>query len=429
LEIQEMLNTGVRIPPGEYEGPFLIAAPAEVAAETGVSVGAAGTAANTAGAGFDSPVLYVREPGTAALNVSSNGVKLSGLMLQASEPCEPALLCEPDTQLDGITVFGTVVGKAREEGFFDIPYQLFSGKVPAGKPFELSIKIRLPVPAELVPDRGVTVSQKSLPAGVSTIGIELPAARAGSLISRRVAVKTGVTRYMHFTALSDDKAAARGYAPLLFEPEDEHLKPRTAAAPKAIKPTVQTVVATPVKAKTDHTGTPHEKHITDLPQRSENGLLSRGMHYPLARNSKLQIEFFPDNKSDVDAYVFSHDGTMKMTSSKDLVFFGNESLPGGAVRYLNTSARRAVFLDLEKLPGACAEMDFIYGAYDEGEVLGTLRITTGADTLVIKLGGGVSVITAFEIKRTESAFILTPLIMPYRRGMRELIRSYGLSVT
>jgi stress response protein SCP2 len=131
----------------------------------------------------------------------------------------------------------------------------------------------------------------------------------------------------------------------------------------------------------------------------------------------------------VDAYVFLHDGTMKMTSSRDLVFFGNESAQSGAVRYLNTAARRAVFVDLEKLPTHITEMDFIYGAYDEGEDLGTLQNKTNGEKLVIKLAGGVSVITAFEIQRNENAFTLTPLIMPYRRGMRELIRSYGLSVT
>jgi stress response protein SCP2 len=433
VEIQELINASasVTIPSGEYEGPFLITRAANVSSKDG------------------SVLLYVREPGTAALNISVAGVSLSGISLQSSSPSEPALLMLPDTVTENVSVYGTVIGNPREEGFFDIPYSLFAGEVKAGEAFELTVKISLPVPAGIEAQRGVSVSQTSLPAGVSTLGIRLPSARDGAILRCSVYVKTAVVREMVFTAAVSENAKPLGYAPLLFEPESEgNTKSNAFAAAKAEASPIKTdskthkepqkVVATPAK-KAGEGGTPTaDRNVLQgqsgityiLPKTTGGGIrLSRGMHYPLSTDSSLEIELLSDNNADVDAYVFLHDGTMKIKDSRNLVFFGNDTGASGAIRYINTSAKRLVRAELSRIPDVFSELDFIYASYDEGVVTGNLLIKGGGETLVIPLSGDAQALTAFEITRSQGGFTLTPLVMPYRRGIRELIRSYGLSVT
>jgi hypothetical protein len=263
MEINEMIYAGVSIPVGEYEGPFIINRPA-------VCLGA--------GASF-----YIRDIETAALNVDSSGVTLKNLSVFAATAESPALLIRDDTVLEDILIFGTVIGKAEEEGFFNIPYSLLLGTVYPETPFEFSIKISVPKDCELSCERGVTLSADRLQAGENTLGIRLPGGRAGSIIRRSVYIKTGVTRKMVFTATVDENASKKSYAPLLFEPEMQSVL----SVMPAVMPTVksdtskkkepQTVTAVDNRKKVVGSG------ITQLlpkPKQSDSGVtkLLRGMH-------------------------------------------------------------------------------------------------------------------------------------------------------
>jgi stress response protein SCP2 len=423
MEINEMIYAGVNIPVGEYEGPFLINRPA---------------VCNGGGASF-----YIREIETAALNVDSSGVTLKNLSVFGAAFDSPALLIRDDTVLEDISVYGTVIGKETEEGFFNIPYSLSVGSVCPDEPFEFSIKVSVPHECELVCDSGVTLSADRLSVGENTLGISLPAGRAGSIIRRSVYIKTGVTRRMVFTAALDQNAEKKSYAPLLFEPDTPTVLAHMPAA--AVNSGYGKENPPPVKAPAipqEETAKPQKVVAVDnrkkgigsgitqlLPKPAESGVtkLSRGMHYPLSSEDILEIEFFCETPADVDAYVFMHDGSMVIKDSRNLVFFGNDTALDGSVSYLHTNIRRAVFIDLKKISAKASEIDLVYAAYDNTEIFGKAIIKTRTETLEIDISGSQAV-TVFELNIKPPAITLTPLIMPYRKGIAELIRSYGLEV-
>jgi stress response protein SCP2 len=402
MEIQKMLDAGVNIPTGEYEGPFLINRPS-------VTDGGGST-------------LYIRDTAAAALNIGAEGVTVKNLNIQAATPDSPALLLSPDTTLENVFVYGCVIGKKTEEGFFDIPYSLSVGSVPADEPFEFTIKIEVPADCEIAAERGVSLSSAQLSKGTNTVGIRLPQARAGSIIRRSVYIKTAVFRRMIFTAKASSDVKRKGYAPLLFEPLGvQTVLPDFAGVLKPKAPQVVTAV------KRNITGS---GITTILPKPAIGGktVITRGMHYPLAPDDFLEIEFITDSHSDIDAYVFLHDGSMVMRDSRNLVFFGNDNAMNNAISYLHTNLRRAVYIDLGKITNNVGEIDVVYASYDNTPINGTVTIKTRNETISIFADGSAPVITAFQITANSPGFVLTPLIMPYRRGIAELIRSYGLEV-
>jgi stress response protein SCP2 len=413
MEIQEMINAGVKIPAGEYEGPFLINRSAAV----------------DGGGAY----LYIRDSEAAALNVSSSGVILKNVNLEAATVSSPALLIVPDTKLENVCVYGAVVGKVGEEGFFDVPYMLDVGNIPAGEPFEFTVNINVPTECEIVAERGVSVSLERLIPGLNTLGIRLPAARAGSIIKVSVYIKTAVYRKMIFTAKAMQNAEKKSYAQLLFEPEgnsvfdlpqiikSSEIKKTASVAENQI----QKVIATDNRKKALNSG------ITSiLPKVPVTGhtIITRGMHYPIRQDDYLEIEFVSDSYSDIDAYVFLHDGSMVMRDSRNLIFFGNDTAANNSISYLHTSLKRAVYVDMKLITNKIGEIDVVYASYDNAPIKGTVHIKTSAGTLEVRVDAASSVITAFQIAANPPGFVLTPLVMPYRRGIAELIRSYGLEV-
>jgi stress response protein SCP2 len=374
--INETPGNVITIPPGVYEGPFLISRP--------VTLSGSGA------------VLISNEQNTAALNIESEGVRLFGLHIQAKNVNAPALLVREDTITEQVKVFGSVVGKADEEGFFDIPYALDAGVAASELPFEFTVKLNVPVSCSLLPSPGTAVSTEKLYPGENTVGIRLPGARDGSLIRRSVYVKTGLIREMVYTAFVSRKAEQKNYAPLLFEP----------AATDFIKPGITEL----------------------LPKQTDSGQswLRRGMHLPITAEEHLEIEY----SGEADVFGFAHDGSGRLRDSRDLLFFGNDNAADGAVRFLNTAHRRAVFIDMKKLPAIINQFDAAYAFYNTANTSnpGYVRIKTSTGVYLIKTETDADVLIAFEINRRGSGFTLTPLLMPYRRGIKELITNYGLEV-
>jgi hypothetical protein len=119
---------------------------------------------------------------------------------------------------------------------------------------------------------------------------------------------------------------------------------------------------------------------------------------------------------------------MVIKDSRQLVFFGNDFSLDGSVSYLHTNIKRAVYIDMKKISAKTSEIDVVYAAYDNSEIYGKVIIKTRTDTLEIDINGAQAV-TVFELTSKPPAITLTPLIMPYRKGIADLIRSYGLEVS
>jgi stress response protein SCP2 len=180
--------------------------------------------------------------------------------------------------------------------------------------------------------------------------------------------------------------------------------------------------------------------ITELLPRKDNFgamMLTRGMHYPVPGDGFFEIEMFSSRidgvSADIDAFAFLHDGSGILHSSADLVYFGNDTAADGAVSYLNTAHKRVMYVDLQKLPQRLSQLDFVYSAYDGKNVAGVVVIKYRSpkrpeSQMKIPMGvtDGSSVNIAFELTPAAPGFVLTPLLMPYRRDISELLENYGL---
>jgi hypothetical protein len=143
-----------------------------------------------------------------------------------------------------------------------------------------------------------------------------------------------------------------------------------------------------------------------------------------------EIELFLDENPNIsdnsaDIFLFLHDGSSKLRDSRDLLFFGQDSVAGGAVRLLNTAHKQAVYIDPAKLPKMFTQLDMVLSG---AGLRGKLRIKTGDSIFILPFETDADVLPALQIDRIGAAFTITPLLMSYRRGIAELITNYGLEV-
>jgi stress response protein SCP2 len=168
---------------------------------------------------------------------------------------------------------------------------------------------------------------------------------------------------------------------------------------------------------------------------TEEIILTRGSRMPLG-DGKIEAVFVfeADGKShDIDAYVFMHSGNGILKSPADLIFFGNDASADGAVNYLNAPDKRALYVDLAKLREDINQLDFVFAFYGGGEIFSRLnnagvKISAGGRKMFIPLAENAGVIAAFDITRQSGGFVLSPLIMPFRKGIDTLCKNYGLKV-
>jgi stress response protein SCP2 len=175
--------------------------------------------------------------------------------------------------------------------------------------------------------------------------------------------------------------------------------------------------------------------VPDMGGAADETVLTRGSHIPIPTGKfEALLVFEKDGKKhDIDAYVFMQDGHGIVKNPAEMVFFGNDTSPDGAVAYLNAPDKRAVYVDLKKLGSNVGQLDFIYAFYGGGETFSRLRgcfvkITAGNARFRIPLSENADVIVAFEITRKDGGFVLSPLIMPFKKGIETLCRNYGLRV-
>jgi stress response protein SCP2 len=177
------------------------------------------------------------------------------------------------------------------------------------------------------------------------------------------------------------------------------------------------------------------KYPGETPKPGPETVLTRGSHIPIeGRELEAVVSFDTDGKPhDIDAYVFLHDGSGILKGASDFVFFGNDTARSGAVSYLNAPDKRAVYVSLSKLPEEIKQMDFVFAVYGGGDMFSKIkncgvRITAGGKKMFIPLSENVGVIVAFEVARQGGGFVLSPLVMPYKKGIDTLCRNYGLKV-
>jgi stress response protein SCP2 len=287
----------------------------------------------------------------------------------------------------------------------NIPKILKIGLIPADIEYRAVFEVLTDDPCELNNLQDIKFSPSSLKAGENTVTATVSPLREGTIL------------YTDFTLAGEKviitaEAAKSGFAEqdrVIWTPESrQNENPERLYLPK-------------------YPGSP-EKQTAET-------VLTRGSHTALRGNDfEAVISFDTDGRPhDIDAYVFLHDGHGILKSPSDLVFFGNDSARGNAVSYLNAPDKRAVYIDFRKLPADINQLDFVFAFYGGGEMFSKLRncgikLSCGGNKMYIPLSENAAVIVAFEVTRSAEGFVLSPLVMPYKKGIETLCRNYGLKV-
>jgi stress response protein SCP2 len=287
----------------------------------------------------------------------------------------------------------------------DLPKILSLGRIPADTEYRAAFEVLCDSPCEVKSLNDVSLTPASVDEGLSLINITVAPLREGIILYTKVTIGENpiiITAEAVKTDFSEQNKLIRKAGNAENEPQERLYLPKFPAAAAA--------------------------------SNSET-VLTRGAHIPLTTGRfEAVITFNDDGKPhDIDAYVFLQDGRGAVKNPAEMVYFGNDCSPDGAVSYLNAPDKRAVYVDLRKLSPDVGQLDFVYAFYGGGEMFSRLSgcaviITAGDLRMKIPLSENADVIVAFEVVKNGGGFLLSPLIMPYKKGIETLCKNYGLKV-
>jgi stress response protein SCP2 len=287
----------------------------------------------------------------------------------------------------------------------DIPKMLKMGLIPADTSYRAVFEVSLDAPFELSDLPDIKFTPKSLTEGENTVTATVSPLRDGTIL------------YTDFK-IADEKVFVTA------EAVKDNFAPQDAV----------------IRRIGDDSGNKAErlylpKYPGEAKGKTAETILTRGIHIPLfGKQFEAIISFDTDGKPhDIDAYVFLHDGSGILKGPADFVYFGNDTARGGAVSYLNAPDKRAVYVDFEKLPLEINRIDFVFAVYGNGDMFSKIKncgvkISFEGSRMFLPLAENSGAIVAFEVAREESGFVLSPLVMPYKKGLDTLCRNYGLKV-
>ncbi|MDR0991705.1 MAG: TerD family protein [Ruminococcus sp.] len=289
----------------------------------------------------------------------------------------------------------------------DLPKILSLGKIPADSVYRAAFEVICDSPCEIKNLPNVKFSPAALKEGLTAVEMTVSPLREGIILYTK-------------TKIGDQDVIITA----------EAVKSDFSEQNKLIR-----------KAGNPENETPERLYLPKFPgapapkmQKNET-VLTRGAHIPIPTGRfEALLTFEKDGKThDIDAYVFMQDGRGIVKNPAEMVYFGNDISPNGAVSYLNAPDKRAVYTDLTKLPPHIGQLDFVYAFYGGGETFSRLRgcnvkITAGGVNVSIPLSENADVIVAFEVTRKGGGYELSPLIMPYKKGIETLCKNYGLKV-
>jgi stress response protein SCP2 len=287
----------------------------------------------------------------------------------------------------------------------DIPKILKMGLIPADTSCRAVFEVSLDAPFELGDLPDVKFSPQSLTEGENTVTATVSPLRDGTIL------------YTDFKIADETVFITAEAARENFAPQDAVIRR----------------IGDDSGDKAERLYLP--KYPGEAKKRNAETILTRGTHIPLVgKEFEAVISFDTDGKPhDIDAYVFLHDGSGVLKSPADFVYFGNDTARGGAVSYLNAPDKRAVYVDFEKLPLDINRIDFVFAVYGNGDMFSKIkncgvRIISEGNKMFLPLAENSGAIVAFEVAREQDGFVLSPLVMPYKKGLDTLCRNYGLKV-
>ncbi|MGN0695866.1 MAG: TerD family protein [Oscillospiraceae bacterium] len=412
-------STGtVKLPAGEFEGPFVVSRPCTIVGN------------NT--------TLW-RKSGTVA-EIRSRGVCLKNLQIEITGDCENEAALhslDPDVRMENTVIYGRTLGVSGEDGFWGIPKVVSPGRIPSGKSFEIVIEIEAAAQTGIVSNIvGVTAAPSSVPAGRSEVKLIVEPLSDGTVIYGDIEFRSKLVRRTYLSLSADKDAVDRSGEKLYTAPaERREIVQNTPAAVRGGYVPQRTALV------------PSETNSPAAPQtaaaRPDNGRLIRGQRVnvtDILGDGEITAELFytsMDTKLDIDTYTFLLNEEKKAENDESLIFFGNERSTDGSVFYTDDGQHRLVHFDLKRVPRSVQYISIAFSIYggDPQNNFGRLHggmvvFRCGNTTAEFPLDGLFSetTVVAAELYRRGDIWKLSAVGQGYRRGLKPLCESFGLVI-
>ncbi len=432
-ELQELLNNPglngeIRLPSGEFEGPFSVNSPCRVI-------------------GNSTTLWRGRGP---VLTVNAENVTLENLRIEITNDSLPAgenisvLSQKSGTKFSNVEVIGRIGGIDGEDSPWGIPKMLSLGKFPAETECSCTAEIIVPVEAELISiSHDITVSPERLTAGTNTVTVTIAPIRKGSYVYGELLLRSAVTRRIYVSGSADDTVTDFENGKIIFKAdaaalaEEEKILEELSFEEEIIYPEL----SEPLPEKNEM----YKPEISEIGEETESlhslYIINRGMSVPI-KCASAEIELLYDNKDfpmEVDAFAFMADKHGNVTRNDRFIFFGNDHSEYGEVRYLNAPDKKAIYINFNILPLDVSEIDIAYSIYENPAMLNFRNLKNPA--ISVKLSDEMQLIYRLEPPLNENTLVglqivysnsrweLTPLGMIYPMGLASLCGNYGLKIT
>ncbi len=429
-DIQKLLDNPdrggvVKLPPGEYEGKFIVR-------KSCVIDGSGAALWNSSG-----PVLIIDAKGVSVKNIKAE-------LTSGNIPYEQqiAVYCRcPDTKFSDVEINGMLLGIPKEEQYWGLPRVVSLGRLPAEREQSFALELYAPMEAELSCGfHDIRLSADTLSAGFNTVTLTVGKVRSGSLLYGYIYVKSDVTRKIIVSGEigGEDEPSPIGYmlcsvereAPIRHSSMLENLDPvQLATMPDPEREKVEI----PIEAIDEKSGGQSGGY-------EENVTLPTGRRVPLStKRYRIELRYSSSRTAlDIDGYMFMLDGKGLVSSNKRMIFFGNERSECGSVRYLNSPDERAVLIDLAGLPDDVTRMILLFSIYgrDPSQVFSCLKgaeISVLCETGVhmhIPLENGINcrTILALGFEKTDGVWEMIPSGKGVGMPLEDICRSYGVTI-
>jgi stress response protein SCP2 len=189
-----------------------------------------------------------------------------------------------------------------------------------------------------------------------------------------------------------------------------------------------------------NTTQPEQKEVTYT--LSQKALMS-GERFDLSAyvNKPLEVKLYYKSLKEavvIDSYAFMLNENEKVTRDEEMVFFGNEVSPDGAVKITSTDFTPAVTLNLPQVSGQIQRIAICFSAYGDEDWINFLNIkdpvvqvySDGEPICHLKLEhlSVEKTLVALEIYRNKGTWKAKSIGSGYKDGLKNLCESFGVEI-
>ncbi|WP_049962745.1 TerD family protein [Ruminococcus sp. HUN007] len=427
-KIQQLIDSGngvVKLPAGEFRGPFYVSRPCTVE-------GNGTTLWNS-----DDNVFIIDSP----------DVTLKDLRIEMIDPLSDGFsVCSRyPFSTENVEIIGPTAGAGDEDTVPDMSKQIKLGAFRAGTANSYVIELYSPSEGQIVTDmQDVTLDPSALTKGINRITVTTSSLPSGTFIYGDLLMKTFFNRRFYLQGTASDTAEAVSEKTVLSADQDEIdlLKDAPSRNAEMLKELRRPEPPAPAeKPDLRETQTRPANNAGSPPRQTEVRSLVRGERINIDAYSGEPLRVYMSYRGlfkdiDIDPYAFMLDASGVTSCDDDFVFFGNRETMSGAITFMDDGS---IELDLKKVPEHIKKISFVYSIYQPGPGDNFSKVMEPF-IAVVQCGREIMRYTAselfaettiifMEIYKHGTGWKLNTIGQGYREGLKRLCASYGLIVS